>query len=120
MITSCRKNDLFLATVYINPLQSSTCLLYSSIFAGFAGSATFLKKDSNTGFFWWNLRTSFNNIYFVEHLPTTAYGSCEQSIWTCFEIKDVDSTEFFRKMKLASPPPPPHLKKACWKVESMR
>ena len=49
----------------------------------------------------------FKNIYFVEHLQTAASGSCKHSIWTCLEIKDVDSTEFYRKMKL----PFPHLKK---------
>ena len=32
-----------------------------------------------------------------------ASGSCKHSIWTCFEIKGVDASEFFRKMKLPSP-----------------
>ena len=54
---------------------------------------------------------TFKNIYFVEHLQTAASGSSKHSIWTCFEIKDVDSTEFFRKMKL----PSPHLKKGLLK-----
>ena len=49
---------------------------------------------------------TFKKIYFVEHLQTAA-GSYKHSIRTCFEIKDVDSTEFFRKIKL----PFPHLKK---------
>ena len=53
---------------------------------------------------------TFKNIYFVEHLQTAA-GSYKHSIRTCFEIKDVDSTEFFRKMKL----PFPHLKKGLLK-----
>ena len=39
------------------------------------------------------------NTYFVENLQTAASGSCKHSIWTCYKIKDVDSTEFFRKMK---------------------
>ena len=63
----------------------------------------YFKKDSNTGFFLWNLR-NFKSIYFVEHQQTAASGSCKHSIWTCLEIKDVDSTEFFRKMKLPSSP----------------
>ena len=44
---------------------------------------------------------TFKNTYFIEHLRTAASGSCKHSIWTCCEIKDVDSTEFFRKIKLA-------------------
>ena len=44
---------------------------------------------------------TFKNTYFIEHLRTAASGSCKHSIWTCCEIKDVDSTEFFRKMKQA-------------------
>ena len=31
----------------------------------------------------------------------------------CYKIKDVDSTEFFKKMKLATLPLPPK-KKSCW------
>ena len=81
--------------------------------AGSAGSATSFKKESNTDVFLWNLR-NFEKTYFVEYLQTATSGSCNHSIWTCFEIKDVDSTEFFRKMKL----PSPHLKKGLlnsWK-----
>ena len=44
---------------------------------------------------------TLKNTFFIEHLRTAASGSCKHSIWTCHEIKDVDSTEFFRKMKLA-------------------
>ena len=44
--------------------------------AGFADSATLLKKYSNTGVFLWNL--------FVEHLQTAASGPCKHSIWACY------------------------------------
>ena len=74
--------------------------------AGVAGSATLLQKTP-TQVFSCRICETFKNIYFVEHLQTTASGSCKHSIWTCLEIKDVDSTEFFRKIKLTSP----HLKK---------
>ena len=51
-------------------------------------------------------------MYFVEHLETPASGS-----WTCYEIKDIDSTEFFIKMKPTSPPPvPPPPKNGLLKV----
>ena len=79
--------------------------------SGFAGSATLLKKDCNTSVFLWNLR-NFWNIYFVENLQMAASSSCKHSAWTCLEIKDVVSTEFFRKMEL---PFPPHLKKRLLK-----
>ena len=75
--------------------------------AGFAGSATYLKKTP-TQVFSCGICETFKKIFLVEHLQTAAPGSCKHSIWTCFEIKDVDSTELFRKMKL--PLPPPHLK----------
>ena len=52
--------------------------------AGFAGSATLLKKYSNTGVFLWNL---LKKTYFVEHLQTAASGSCKHSIWTCYKIR---------------------------------
>ena len=74
--------------------------------AGLAGSATLLKKTP-TQVFSCRICETFKNIYFVEHLQTTASGSFKHSVWTCLEIKDVDSTEFFRKIKLTSP----HLKK---------
>ena len=57
---------------------------------------------------------TFKNTYFVEHLQTAASGSCKHSIWACYKVKNVDSTEFFRKMKLATLPPTPQ-KKSCWK-----
>ena len=72
-------------------------------------------KKSPAQVFSWGIRETFKSIYFVEHLhvehlQTSTSGSCKYSIWTCFEIKDVDSSEFFRKMKL----PFPHFKKmAC-------
>ena len=59
--------------------------LFSEV-AGFAGSATLSKRDSNTGV--------FLNIYFVEHLQTAASGSCKYLIWTCFEIKEVIRQNF--------------------------
>ena len=70
----------------------------------FAGSATLLKKKTPTQVFSCGICETFKNICFVENLQTAASGSCKHSIWTCFEIKDVDSTEFFRKMKLPSSP----------------
>ena len=73
--------------------------------AGFAGSATLLKKKSPTQVFSCGVCETFKNIYFVEHLQTAASGSCKHSTWTCFVIKNVDSTEFFREMKLPSPHP---------------
>ena len=54
---------------------------------------------------------TFKNIYFVEYLQKAASGSCKHSIWTYFEIKDVGSIEFFRKMKV----PSPYLKKSLLK-----
>ena len=69
MIKSCRKNDLFLATVYINLRSSAEVFCKKSVLknfahwktpvlespfikvAGFAGSATLLKGDSNIGVF---------------------------------------------------------------------
>ena len=51
-------------------------------------------------------------MYFVEHLKTSASGS-----WTYYEIKDIDATELFRKMKPTSPSPvPPPQKNGLWKV----
>ena len=75
-------------------------------------------KKSPAQVFSWGIRETFKSIYFVEHLhvehlQTSTSGSCKHSIWTCFEIKDVDSSEFFRKMKL----PFPHFKK--WLVERL-
>ena len=69
------------------------------------------QKETPTQVFSCGIYKTFKNIYFVEHLQTAASGSSKHSIWTCFEIKDVDSTEFFRKMKL----PSPHLKKGLLK-----
>ena len=109
------KNSNFLATIYINPLWSSTCLIYFSIFsggvllkkaflkiaeisqetpllrspfikvAGFAGSVILFKKYSTASVFLWNLRNL--NTYLVEHLQAAASGSCKYSIWTCHKIK---------------------------------
>ena len=72
--------------------------------AGFAGSATLLKKTP-TQVFSCGICETFKNIYFAEHLQVAASGSCKHSIWTCFEKKGIDSTEIFRKMKLPSPHP---------------
>ena len=62
-------------------------------------------KKTPTHSFSCGICETFKNIYFVEHLQTAVAGSCKHSIWTCFEIKGADSTEFFRKMKLPAPPP---------------
>ena len=85
----------------------------------------FIKKTPTQVFSCWICKT-FKNIYYVEHLQIAVSGSCKHSIWTCFKIKDIDSTEFFRKIELPyplSPPPlppprvpmPPHLKKSLLK-----
>ena len=49
-----------------------------------------------THVFYSGIHKTFKNIYFVEHVQTAASVSCKDSIWTCFEIKDADSSEFFR------------------------
>ena len=78
--------------------------------AGFAGSATLL-KDYPTQVFSCEICENYKNTYFVEHLQTAGSGSWKHSIWACYKVKDVDLTEFFRKMKLATLPPTPLKKK---------
>ena len=65
--------------------------------AGFAGSAALI-KNTPTQVFFCEICETFKNTYFVEQLQTTACGSCKHSIWACYKVKDIDSTEFFRKM----------------------
>ena len=77
-----------------------------------------IEKTPTQVFSSWICKT-FKNIYFVEHLQIAVSGSCKHSIWTCFKIKDIDSTEFFRKIELPYPLSPPSKRKACWKVESI-
>ena len=64
-----------------------------------------IEKTPTQVFSCWICKT-FKNIYFVEHLQIAVSGSCKHSIWTCFKIKDIDSTEFFRKIELPYPSAP--------------
>ena len=58
---------------------------------------------------------TFKNTYFVEHLQTVTSGSCKYSIWTCFEIKDVDKRRRFNRIFQKDETTIPHLKKGLFK-----
>ena len=73
------------------------------------------QKDSPTQVFSCEICKTFKNTCFVEHLPAAASGSWKHSFWTCCKTKDVDSKEFFRKMKLTTLPPLSSKKKALLK-----
>ena len=78
---------------------------------GFAGSASLLKKDSNTGGFFCGISETFKNLYFVKHLQTAASVFLEAFNLDMLRDKRRRFIRMFQKDETTISPPPRHLKK---------